>query len=162
CRPSCASRSRISSSTIRISKRASGSRSSNGSTSLGRKSSCSRRSSELRTSKGVALSGKVPHQAEPEPKPANRKRYGKDDVERRQPQLPAVVEQYGVERESRKGRVTPKYARRQEQSPVLGDATLKGEVADEQAHHQRSAHVLEKRRIVEAGAQHASDRDIDA
>src|SRR6516165_1031314 len=108
------------------------------------------------------VSGEVAHEREPGRQAADRQRDRSDDVERRKPQFAALVEQHGIERERRKGGVAAEDAGGQEQAPVLRDGAFESEIADQQAHHQRTAHVLEQRGIVEPDAQHARDREVDA
>src|SRR5215468_5283 len=110
----------------------------------------------------MAASREVPHQRESEIEPADRKCDGKNDVERRQPDLAALIEQDGIEREGRERRVPAEDAGGQEQPQVLRYAAFEGEISDEQAHHQRAAHVLDECGVIEAGPEPASDRQVDA
>src|SRR5262249_41160006 len=82
-------------------------------------------------------------------------------VERRLPECAALVEQRGVERERREGRVAAENSGGEEQPPVLRGVALEGEVAREQPHHQRAGYVLKQRRVGPCGAEQASGSKID-
>src|SRR5688572_4726638 len=124
CRRSCASRSRTSSSTTRIWKRANGSPSCAGSTSAARSGWCARRSRGRRS----ARSSHLPHEPKPGEKPRDRKHDGADDVERRKPELAPLIEQRRIEREGGKRRVAAQHAGGEKQPPVLrGVPALEGE-----------------------------------
>ena len=105
---------------------------------------------------------KLPHQREPGEQPADRERDRGQHVERREAELAALVEQRGVERERREGRVAAEDAGGEEQPPALRRIALEGEVAGEQSHHQRAGDVLDQRRVGKCGAEQARRGEIDA
>jgi inorganic pyrophosphatase len=105
---------------------------------------------------------KLPHQRQSGQQAADRKRDGKNDVERRKAKLAALIKQDGIERERREGGVAAEDPGGQEQPHVLWDAALEGEIADQQAHDHRACDVFEQRRVIEARPQQARTHEVDA
>src|SRR5208283_6065592 len=69
------------------------------------------------------------------------------DIKRAKPRLPALIEQGGVERKSRKSGVAAENPGEREQARVLRPGLIgaKSEIAGDQAHDQRTGHIDEER-----------------
>src|SRR5262245_35261938 len=106
-------------------------------------------------------SSQIAHQREDGCQPTDGERDRQYHVKHRDPRLTALIQQYGIERECREGGVAAENARCQEQAPVLRDFALEGEVADQQTHHDRAAHIFDQGRIVEARAEPSCRNEVD-